>query len=72
MAGDYRPFVCERLPDARLDRHGDPLRPHLLQATQDQTQPGVCGEAVGVKQVSDRIWLVTFMDYDLGYFVTES
>ena len=22
---------------------------------------------VGVKQVSDRIWLVRFMDYDLGY-----
>ena len=24
------------------------------------------GQDVGVKQVSDRIWLVTFMDYDLG------
>jgi hypothetical protein len=22
---------------------------------------------VGVKQVSDRIWPVRFMDYDLGY-----
>jgi putative transposase len=26
------------------------------------------GQNVGVKQVSDRIWLVSFMDYDLGYF----
>ena len=26
------------------------------------------GQDVGVKQVSDRIWLVSFMDYDLGYF----
>jgi hypothetical protein len=26
------------------------------------------GQKVGIKQVSDRIWLVTFMDYDLGYF----
>jgi putative transposase len=26
------------------------------------------GQKVGIKQVSERIWLVTFMDYDLGYF----
>ena len=30
------------------------------------------GQAVGVKQVGDRIWLVTFMDYDLGYFDDET
>jgi putative transposase len=27
---------------------------------------------VGVRQVSDRIWLVSFMDYDLGYFDDEA
>lgn len=33
----------------------------------------VCaGQKVGVKQVDDRIWLVTFMDYDLGYFDDET
>jgi putative transposase len=26
------------------------------------------GQRVGIKQVDDRLWLVTFMDYDLGYF----
>ena len=26
------------------------------------------GQKVGVKEVSDRIWLVSFMQYDLGYF----
>jgi len=26
------------------------------------------GQKLGVKQVSDRIWLVSFMHYDLGYF----
>lgn len=26
------------------------------------------GQRVGVKQVDDRLWLVSFMDYDLGYF----
>jgi putative transposase len=26
------------------------------------------GRRAGVKQVTDQIWLVTFMEYDLGYF----
>ena len=26
------------------------------------------GQRVGVKQVTDRVWLVSFMQYDLGYF----
>ena len=26
------------------------------------------GQNVGVKEVSDKIWLVSFMDYDLGFF----
>ena len=30
------------------------------------------GQSVGIKQVSDEIWLVSFMDYDLGYFDQET
>ena len=30
------------------------------------------GQDVGVKEVEDGIWLVTFMDYDLGYFDEET
>jgi putative transposase len=30
------------------------------------------GQDVGVRQVSDRIWLVIFMHYDLGYFDDET
>lgn len=30
------------------------------------------GQNVGIKQVSDEIWLVTFMDCDLGYFDDET
>ena len=30
------------------------------------------GQSVGVTQVADRIWLVTFMQYDLGYFDDET
>jgi putative transposase len=26
------------------------------------------GQNVGVKEVSEKIWLVTFIDYDLGFF----
>ena len=28
----------------------------------------LAGQSVGIEQVSDEIWLVSFMDYDLGYF----
>ena len=30
------------------------------------------GQAVGIKEVQDDIWLVRFMDYDLGYFDLET
>jgi len=30
------------------------------------------GQIVGIKQTDDRIWLVSFMDYDLGYFDDET
>ena len=30
------------------------------------------GQAVGVKEVHDDIWLVSFMKYDLGYFDLET
>jgi putative transposase len=30
------------------------------------------GQRVGVKQIEDRIWLVSFMSYDLGFFDHET
>jgi putative transposase len=30
------------------------------------------GQKVGVKQTDDHIWLVTFMEFDLGYFDDET
>jgi putative transposase len=30
------------------------------------------GQNVGIKQVSERVWLVSFMHYDLGYFDDET
>ena len=32
----------------------------------------LAGQDIGVKEVSDGIWLVTFMDYDLGFFDLEN
>ena len=32
----------------------------------------LAGQAVGVTQVGERVWLVTFMEYDLGYFDDET
>jgi hypothetical protein len=29
------------------------------------------GQTLGIKEVEDGIWLVSFMDYDLGYFDLE-
>lgn len=30
------------------------------------------GQTMGIKEVNDGVWLVTFMDYDLGYFDEDS
>ena len=30
------------------------------------------GQTVGVKQVADKVWLVSFMQFDLGYFDLET
>ncbi len=41
-------------------------------AKPDVARAPCAGQNVGIKQVSDRIWLVTFIDYDLGYFDDET
>ena len=30
------------------------------------------GQKVGVKEIEDKIWLVSFMQYDLGFFDHET
>jgi putative transposase len=32
----------------------------------------LAGQAVGIKEVHDDIWLVSFLDYDLGCFDLET
>jgi hypothetical protein len=50
---------------------GHQLRTSLLVQPEDQPQRTLAGQAVGVKQVDHGIWLVSFMDYDLGYLDLE-
>jgi len=52
------------------DRHA--LRPHLFQGSQSDLSQVFAGQNVGVTQVGDRIWLVTFMQHDLDYFDDET
>src|SRR5579863_8774201 len=43
------------------------LRPYKINLSQ-----AFAGQRVGVKQVEDKIWLVSFMRYDLGFFDHET
>ena len=55
------------------DDRGDPLWPDLLHQRAEANLTQVfAGQNVGVTQVGERIWLVTFMHYDLGYFDDET
>lgn len=48
-----------------------PVSVHLANYIDVQTRaiPGrVAGQYVGVREVADEIWLVSFMNYDLGFF----
>ena len=74
-----RPLHCSTL--TRIVEAPSPLRI----APPDRSRRFICyqrrkvnvsqvfaGQKVGVKQTDDHIWLVTFMDYDLGYFDDET
>jgi putative transposase len=56
---------------SRSDDPGDRLRPDLFPRAQVNLKV-FAGQRVGVTQVGERIWLVTFMQYDLGYFDDET
>jgi putative transposase len=48
------------------------VRPHLLQLAQVTLSHVFAGQRVGVRQITERIWLVSFMECDLGYFDDET
>jgi putative transposase len=60
----------ERHRSSPLPPAADALRAHLLQSAENQSQYRLrlfASQKVRIKQVGKEIWLVTFMDYDLGY-----
>ena len=59
-------------PVPRSNHHRDPVRSHLHGALQDHAQHRLRRSERRLRQVGDKIWLVTFMDYDLGFFDEET
>ena len=53
-------------------RHpGHLLRPHLHTQKKINVSTVLAGHKLGIKEVDDGIWLVSFMHYDLGYIDLE-
>ena len=44
---------------------------HAAQALALQVSTALAGQTLGIKEVDEGIWLVSFMDYDLGYIDLE-
>ena len=69
-------FECAATRDCRRSNtrctgchpHRHPVRAPVLQAPQDQSQPGLRRPEIRCPPNRDRVWLVSFMHYDLGYF----
>ena len=55
----------------RRYRSGDSLNPTGASITRSTTKV-FAGQAVGIEEVHDDIWLVSFMNHDLGYFDLET
>jgi putative transposase len=51
--------------------HQNPCRPICYKRRKINLSQVCAGQKVGVTQVGERIWLVTFMHDDLGYFDDE-
>jgi hypothetical protein len=67
-AGDRR-VVGRRLPQHQPETHCGRL---CFKGRKINLRHVFAGQNVGVTQVGERIWLVTFMHYDLGYFDDET
>ncbi len=65
-------FDGSRLSAPRQNYRGHSLWPHRLGSKKINFSQVFAGQAVGLRHVQDDIWLVSFMDYDLGYFDLET
>jgi hypothetical protein len=67
LAEDTASGACRRCAGAEADGHRRGYQRRKVNVSQV-----FAGQKVGVKQTDDHIWLVTFMEYDLGYFDDET
>ena len=44
------------------------MRTHWSGKQEINFSTAFAGQAVGIKEVQDDIWVVSFLDYDLGHF----
>ena len=56
----------------RTDCAGAPAARPASLARDAGSGPPLAGQNVGIKEVSDRSWVVTFVHYDLGFFNHET
>jgi hypothetical protein len=75
--GQLEPTSCNSKPSSTLLRRIQQRTP-ARSARHEMSGPrciplrqGLAGQTVGIKEVDDGIWLVSFMDYDLGYIDLE-
>ncbi len=66
--------IAKRVVDSRRGKHPTHVFAYKGEPIQRMLNSAWCRvrEKVGLKQVANRIWLVSFMHYDLGYFDDET
>ena len=64
------PFGQEEVPDGEVTVRS--CGRICLSGRKINLSHAFAGQAVGIKEVAEKIWLVTFMHYDLGFFDHET
>lgn len=72
--GPAKKAILEFVGAVTGEKGRDYAPPGLLDVAQvaQRLDDVFAGQNVGIKQVEDKIWLVSFMQYDLGFFDEES
>ena len=75
----YKPStrIYQGLPDVKYPFHDRTVNVTLcgricIRKKKINLSQVFAGQAIGIKEMSDGIWLASFMDYDLGYFDEDS
>ena len=69
--GSQRMDLLHHTPDIFLRRphaQASLARFRRIQSPKRVTQEIEAGQIIGIREVADQVWLVSFMHYDLGFF----